>query len=267
MLSRSGVSAERKSAVEPGRLHLDVAQPRDLLVVRSRTSFAVRRHIGRLFPACLGNRQAGRAQIEAELRPRRAPASKPNMSDRSPIGPANPVRQRNRSASRRRCSSSIVSATRYRARGAVLRLEEQVAVDAYRDAVEARIPWRCAPGPADLEREIAVGQVAVASPPRRSRRPSSSPSRHIRPASNLRSCSSGSLKWRLASVRPATMRRIDPDIMRVAQRFGVDDLEDVLDRPGQRQIDRQPFDRRAEIGDLQRAAGDLNGFDRTRRWA
>jgi len=42
---------------------------------------------------------------------------------------------------------------------------------------------------------------------------------------------------------PGDMRGINPDIMGVAQRFDVDNLEDIADRPGQREIDRLPFDR------------------------
>src|SRR6266478_6618607 len=61
---------------------------------------------------------------------------------------------------------------------------------------------------------------------------------------------------------PADLRRINPDLMCIAQRLRVDDLENVLDRPGKGEVDRERFHRRAEIGDAKRPAGDLNGFNR-----
>src|ERR1700757_1588820 len=51
-----------------------------------------------------------------------------------------------------------------------------------------------------------------------------------------------------ASSRDA--RRLDPDIMCVAQRLGVDDLEDIADRPGQVEVDGLPFHRCPKVGDV-----------------
>jgi hypothetical protein len=44
---------------------------------------------------------------------------------------------------------------------------------------------------------------------------------------------------------------IDPDIMGITQGFGIDDLENVPDWPGQRQIDRLPLYRRTEVRDVE----------------
>src|SRR6516225_2732595 len=60
---------------------------------------------------------------------------------------------------------------------------------------------------------------------------------------------------------PRDARGIDADVMGIAQRFDVDNLEHLADRPSQREIDRLPLHRRAEVADVERAAGNLDRLD------
>src|SRR5262249_24553747 len=58
-------------------------------------------------------------------------------------------------------------------------------------------------------------------------------------------------------------RRIDSNIAGILQRFRVDDLENFANRAQEAEIYRLPFDRRAEVGDVERSASDAYGLNRS----
>ena len=111
------------------------------------------------------------------------------------------------------------------------------------------LPSEVGPGSADFESESAVAQVAVH---RRVgyRRIGQARLHAILDLVEFQSVQQRKLEMEVELGSSGDTGGIDPDIMGVAQRFGIDDLENVLDRPGQRQIDREPFDRRAEVGNV-----------------
>src|SRR4029077_9801437 len=55
---------------------------------------------------------------------------------------------------------------------------------------------------------------------------------------------------------------IEADVMSVAQRFGVDYLDDVPNGTRKGEVDRLPFDRRTEVGETDHPSGDADRFDR-----
>src|SRR6516162_11372879 len=55
---------ERKFSIEACRLHIDLAQPSNLLVGEIEDQSAAARNIGGLLPACLRNGQACRVKVE-----------------------------------------------------------------------------------------------------------------------------------------------------------------------------------------------------------
>src|SRR5437764_15285452 len=61
----------------------------------------------------------------------------------------------------------------------------------------------------------------------------------------------------------ADPRRIEIGGTRVIKRFRIDELEGFLKRSVDRQIDRQPFERRADLADVERSAIRLQAFDDT----
>src|SRR5438477_11432088 len=65
-------------------------------------------------------------------------------------------------------------------------------------------------------------------------------------------------------VRMATdPNRVKIGGTRVIKRFRIDELEGFLKRSVDRQIDRQPFERRADLADVERSAIRLQAFDDT----
>src|SRR5205807_5827218 len=138
-----------------------------------------------------------------------------------------------------------------------LGLEEQVCVDTQRNAIEAGISLEAGSRSGYLESEIAVCQIAIH---RRAGDGGAGQARFHRILNlvDFKVAQQRQLKMKIGLAPPRDARRVEPDLMRTPQRLGVDDLEDVLDRPGRNEIHREPLDRRAEIGDLERAAGHLN---------
>src|ERR1700741_2069208 len=56
---------ERKFPIESGRLDLDLAHPRNLLIREIEYESAGTRNTGRFVPTCLGKRQARRVEVES----------------------------------------------------------------------------------------------------------------------------------------------------------------------------------------------------------
>src|SRR5258708_39998719 len=62
------------------------------------------------------------------------------------------------------------------------------------------------------------------------------------------------------------MCRIEPRGMSIMQGLRIDDFERVLYRAADTEIDRGPFDRGVDIGDHDRAAGDLQVSEHPGSW-
>ena len=146
--------------------------------------------------------------------------------------------------------------------GAVGRLEEQVRVDAQRNPVETGSSAQMGARAGDLQREIAVGEVAVHRDIG-NRGAGEGRFHGVLDLVELQVLQQRKLEMKVRFGSAGDLRRVDPDVVGVAQRLCVDRLEDILDRSGKGKVDRQPFHRGAEVGDLQRASGSLNRFDRS----
>src|SRR5947207_2939032 len=123
-----------------------------------------------------------------------------------------------------------------------LGLEENVGIKLRWNAVEPGIALQMRPGAADLQRDIAVAQIAVehdlADRGAGYRRFGA-----VIDRVELQVRKQRQLEMQLGLGASADLRRLDAHRMNVMERFAVDDLERVLQRSGKRQVDRQPFER------------------------
>src|ERR1700751_307688 len=122
----------------------------------------------------------------------------------------------------------------------VLRLKGYAAIDGHRNAVEARASLEMHTRPTDVECKIAVAQVPVHRGPGDCRT-SQGRLNSILDIVELQISQQWKPKTEVDFASSRDMRRIDSDIMCVAQRLGVDDLEDIADRPGQGGVEGLPF--------------------------
>ena len=245
-------------AVEAGRVDLDVADAGDLVVVEVQHDLGVARLPRRLFPAGFRKRQAGVAQVEqrrrlAGIRRHRLIGRFERDRAVEPVG---------REIEAEPALGLVVEAHAdpvHRMRPA-LRMEGDGGVELGRHAVEAGGAFQARAGLRKVEREIAVGQLAVehdlAGLGADDRRFGAVVDRL-----QLQVVEQRQLEMQLRLGAAGDLRRVETDRVCVLQRLLVEYVEHVLQRPGEPEIDRQQFDRFVEICHAHRAAGQLHPLE------
>ena len=255
---------DRQPAVEPRGLDLDLRQTGDPVVLEVDNQLRNGGGVGRLLPSGFVDRQRSAAQIQSgdRLGARRVdlrigqidpdrPAHSPGLEIEVEAPPRLGIERQpemvNRAGSPR------------------THPERDIGVESRRGAVQSRGALRARAGPVEIEREITVGEIAL------HRDLGDRDARHRR----FRSVFDG-LQLEAREQRKSKMQRrvgvtADPCRLNVRctgiiKRLGIDNLQSIPHRPADREIDRQPFERRADFGDRQRAAGNFEPFQDAGRW-
>ena len=252
-------NSDGKPAVEPGGFDLDIRKLGDPIMIELDDELCGPGHIGRFLPSRLVNREACRTQIEIgdRLRARRLKpgichinadrAGQPSVKVEAEAPPRLDVERHPDPINRARPAPHP---------------EWHGGIKLYRDAVDPRCSLRMRPCPRELERDGPIGQVAV----HRDLGDRHARHRRLRAVLDLiqlegRQQREPEMQYRVGMA--ADPRRVEIGGTRVIKRLRIDELESFLKRSVDRQIDRQPFERRTDFADVQRAAGRLEAFDDT----